>query len=137
MSDITDESKNAVLDQAAQTLAITSGTPGTPGTSGASEAPEHRPATAGDLAVFLQGYYRHVPAEDLVRYGPDPVAAVAAPHAILAGQRPQGRPLVRVREVTDDGPGRPGGPGTPGGYSGEPGDRGPGPAVLGPVRTVV
>src|SRR5579875_1189671 len=128
MSDITDESMRAVLDQAAQTLAST---PGTSAASGAAQAPRPLQAAAGDLAAFLRGYYRHAPAEDLARYGPDPAAAVAAQHAALAAHRPQGRPLVQVREVTDDGPG------PSSGFSGQSGDHGPGPAALGPVRTVI
>ncbi|HLH59880.1 MAG TPA: NAD-glutamate dehydrogenase, partial [Streptosporangiaceae bacterium] len=59
---------------------------------------------------------------DLASFGPGPMAAVAANHAALAGQRPQGRPLVRVLDA-----------------SGGAGSAGPAVAMaaFGPVRAVV
>ena len=51
----------------------------------------------GDLLCYLRAYYRHVPVEDLAVAGPGPVAAAALEQARLAGRRPQGRALVRVR----------------------------------------
>jgi glutamate dehydrogenase len=51
----------------------------------------------GDPLSYLQAYYRHVAAEDLAAIGPDRAAAVAAEHARLGANRPQGRPLVCVR----------------------------------------
>jgi glutamate dehydrogenase len=50
----------------------------------------------GDLHGYLDAYYRLAPAEDLAPAGPLRVAQVAAEHARLAEQRPQGRALVRV-----------------------------------------
>ncbi|HLX51283.1 MAG TPA: NAD-glutamate dehydrogenase [Streptosporangiaceae bacterium] len=51
----------------------------------------------GDPLSYLHIYYRHVAAEDLAAIGPDQAAAVAAEHARLGANRPQGRPLVCVR----------------------------------------
>jgi glutamate dehydrogenase len=51
---------------------------------------------ADDLRSFLGAYYQHVPAEDLVAAGPSRLAEVAAEHARLAVNRPQGRALVQV-----------------------------------------
>ena len=56
-------------------------------------------ATVGDLPGFLRAYYRHVAAEDLAAFGAERVAAVAARHAALAAERPQGRALIRVTDV--------------------------------------
>ena len=50
----------------------------------------------GDLRHFLGVYYRYMPVEELVAAGPARLAAVAAEHARLAANRPQGRALVRV-----------------------------------------
>jgi glutamate dehydrogenase len=50
----------------------------------------------GDLHGYLDAYYRHAPGEDVAPAGPLRVAQVAAEHARLAAQRPQGRALVRV-----------------------------------------
>ncbi len=58
-------------------------------------------------------------AEDLASFGAEPVAAVAAHHAALAAQRPQGRPLVYVQDADS---------------SGTPAVAG---AAFGPVRTIV
>ncbi len=106
MSDTADETNHDVLDEAAQYLAKAA-----PGAGGG----------VGDLSRYLRSYYRHVPAEDLTAYGPDRIAAVAAQHAALAVERPQGRALVRVRGA-DTGP------------ADSPGS---GAAGLGPVRAVV
>jgi glutamate dehydrogenase len=53
-------------------------------------------AGVGDPRNYLDAYYRHVAAEDLLSAGPARVAAVAADHALLAARRPQGRALVRA-----------------------------------------
>ena len=107
MSDTADEANHDVLDEAAQYLAKA---PGAGGGGG-----------VGDLSRFLRSYYRYVPAEDLTAYGPARIAAVAAQHAALAAERPQGRALVRVRSA-DTGPAD-----SPGGAA----------VGLGPVRAVV
>jgi glutamate dehydrogenase len=49
----------------------------------------------GGGPAYLRAYYRHVPADELA--DPRRLAAVAAGHAQLAAQRPQGRALVGVR----------------------------------------
>jgi glutamate dehydrogenase len=59
------------------------------------------PAAVGDLDAFLSAYYRHVAPEDLAGIDPARVSAAAIAHAELAGERPQGRPLVRVRSAGD------------------------------------
>jgi glutamate dehydrogenase len=53
-------------------------------------------AGVGDPRNYLDAYYRHVAAEDLLSAGSARVAAVAADHALLAARRPQGRALVQV-----------------------------------------
>ena len=55
----------------------------------------------GDPESYLHGYYRHVDSSDLIAAGPRRVSAVAAAHAELAAQRPQGRAAVRVRHGDD------------------------------------
>ncbi|HEY7324370.1 MAG TPA: NAD-glutamate dehydrogenase [Streptosporangiaceae bacterium] len=52
---------------------------------------------AGDLAVCLRAYYRHVAEDDLTEAGPERLAAVTTRHIRLAAHRPQGRALVEVR----------------------------------------
>src|SRR5215831_8214141 len=52
---------------------------------------------AGDLAVCLRAYYRHVAEDDLQEAGAERLAAVTARHIRLAEHRPQGRALVGVR----------------------------------------
>jgi glutamate dehydrogenase len=106
MSETVDEARDQALDQAAQSAAADAG---------------GSVAAVGDPAAFLRAYYRHVATEDLTTFGPDRLAAVAARHAGLARQRPQGRPLVRVAGAD---------PRTTG-------DRAPAIAAFGPVRTVV
>ena len=99
MSDNADEEKYAVLDQAAQLMAGAGGPPGERGAAAppaASAAPGPLREAVGDLTGFLHAYYRHVAAEDVAAYGAEQLAAVAAQHAALAAERPQGRPLVRV-----------------------------------------
>src|SRR6266571_2792180 len=54
-------------------------------------------ARVGDRDNYLHRYYRHVDSSDLIAAGPLRVAAVAAEHADLAAERPQGRAVVRVR----------------------------------------
>jgi glutamate dehydrogenase len=48
----------------------------------------------GDLACYLDAYYRHVAVDDLT--APGQIAAVALGHAAFATQRPQGTALIRV-----------------------------------------
>ena len=107
MSENADESKDALLDRAAR--ALTEGALGSDPLGG----------TVGDVGAFVRAYYRHVAAEDLASFGAEPVAAVAAQHAALAAGRPQGRPLVRVRDA--------GGTGGPAAAAG----------AFGPVRVIV
>ena len=103
MSDTVDEARDSALDEAARTTAAESG--------GAR-------AAVGDLPGFLRAYYRYVATEDLVTFGSEQIAAVAAAHAALAAERPQGRPLVRVTEAAA-------------------GPDGAAITALGPVRTVI
>ncbi len=56
---------------------------------------------SGDLASYLQAYYRHVAPDDLASAGPARLAAVAVRHAEFAARRPQGRALVEVRPGGD------------------------------------
>jgi len=85
-------------------------------------SPQDTGATVGDLTGFLRAYYRYAAAEDLVAFGAERVAAVAARHAALAAERPQGRPLVRVTDADA-------GSGASGATAAVP--------ALGPVRVVV
>ncbi len=107
MSDNADEEKYAVLDQAAQLMAGAGGPPGERGAAAppaASAAPGPLREAVGDLTGFLHAYYRHVAAEDVAAYDAEQLAAVAAQHAALAAERPQGRPLVRVAGAGPAGP---------------------------------
>ena len=81
MPDNADTSQDAVLDQAAQSMAAA------PGDAGAA---------VGDVPGYLRSYYRHVAAEDLAALGVERIAAIASRHAALAAARPQGRALVRI-----------------------------------------
>jgi len=54
-------------------------------------------ARVGDRENYLHCYYRHVDSSDLIAAGAVRVASVAAEHARLAAERPQGRAVVRVR----------------------------------------
>jgi glutamate dehydrogenase len=54
-------------------------------------------ARIGDRENYLHCYYRHVDSSDLIAAGARRVAEVAAEHADLAAERPQGRAVVRVR----------------------------------------
>ncbi len=54
-------------------------------------------ARVGDHENYLHGYYRHVDSSDLIAAGQKRVGSVAAEHADLAAERPQGRAVVRVR----------------------------------------
>jgi glutamate dehydrogenase len=114
MSDTVDETRDAALDRAAHSATADLG-----GTA----------AAVGDLTDFLRAYYRHIATEDLASFGPDQLAAVAAQQAALAGQRPQGRALVRV---ADAGPAVTGTP-APDGAGGQ----APAIAAFGPIQTVV
>ena len=58
-------------------------------------------AKVGDGESYLHSYYRHVDSSDLIAAGPRRVGAVAYAHAELAGLRPQGRAVVRVRPGAD------------------------------------
>ncbi len=60
-----------------------------------------QPTGSGDLAGYLQAYYRHVAPDDLASAGPARLAAVAVRHAEFAARRPQGRALVEVRPAGD------------------------------------
>src|ERR1700753_2227321 len=84
MSDTVDEARDSALDEAARTTGADSG---------------GGRAAVGDRPGFLRAYYRYVATEDLVTFGSERLAAVAAAHAALAAQRPQGRPLVQVTEA--------------------------------------
>jgi glutamate dehydrogenase len=59
------------------------------------------PTKVGDDESYLHSYYRHVDSSDLIAAGPRRVGAVALAHAELAGLRPQGRAVVRVRPGAD------------------------------------
>src|SRR6266702_6580276 len=80
MLDSTDEESQGLLAEAARQA------------EGMGEAADG----VGDLGSYLEAYYRHVAAEDLVSAGPSRLAAVAVEHARLAAVRPQGRALVQV-----------------------------------------
>ena len=54
-------------------------------------------AKVGDGENYMHRYYRHVDSSDLMAAGPRRAGSVAAEHADLAAQRPQGRAVVRVR----------------------------------------
>jgi glutamate dehydrogenase len=58
-------------------------------------------ASVGDPLNYVRSYYRHVDASDLVAAGAGRAGQVAAEHARLAANRPQGRALVRVRTGGD------------------------------------
>src|SRR2546423_2961623 len=81
MSDSTGEVANTLLAGAAR----------------AAEAGGGGAIGVGDLERYLDAYYRHMAAEDLLAAGPQRVGAVAVEHARVAARRPQGRALVRVR----------------------------------------
>jgi glutamate dehydrogenase len=53
--------------------------------------------SVGDSVNYLHAYYKHVDAGDLAAAGAERVGRVAAEHARLAAQRPQGRAVVQVR----------------------------------------
>ncbi len=81
MSDSTAEVPDTFLDEA----------------TAAAEATGAGAIRAGDLNRYLEAYYRHVPARDLLSAGPIRAGAVAAEHARVAARRPQGRAIVQVR----------------------------------------
>ncbi|HLH82414.1 MAG TPA: NAD-glutamate dehydrogenase [Trebonia sp.] len=87
--DTSDETRQALLAEAAALWAAGDGDVAPPGDSGRA---------IGDLAGFLGAYYRLVAADDLASAGPRRAAAVAAWHAALGANRPQGRAAVHVRE---------------------------------------
>ncbi len=120
MSDNADEPQDAVLDQAAQSMAAASQMAAGPGEAGGSG---RAGATVGDLTDFLRAYYRHAAVEDLTAFGAERIAAVAARHAALAAKRPQGRALVHVADADEGTPGAAGAPAAV--------------MALGPVRMVV
>jgi len=74
---------SGLLDEAAAKLA-------------AAQPAERGDGGVGDIRHFLGAYYRHMPVEELVAAGPARMAGVAAEHARLAANRPQGRALVQV-----------------------------------------
>jgi glutamate dehydrogenase len=57
----------------------------------------------GDVAGYLEAYFRRVDTEDLP--SPGNLAAIARAHAVLGLRRPQGRALVQVSEPADGGAG--------------------------------
>ncbi len=59
-------------------------------------------ANIGDQLNYVRSYYRHVDASDVIDAGAKRTAVVAAKHADLAANRPQGRALVRVRSGAED-----------------------------------
>ncbi len=77
MSESADEAKHTLLEEAADAMGAEAG--------------------VGDVHGYLQAYYRHVAAEDVIAAGASRVAAVAAQQAAFAARRPQGTALVRVR----------------------------------------
>src|SRR5215475_7601318 len=81
MSESTGELTNTLLAEAAR----------------AAEAAGGDAVGVGDLERYLDAYYRHAAAEDLLSAGPQRVGEVAVEHARVAAERPQGRALVRVR----------------------------------------
>src|SRR5579875_2523265 len=108
MSESSDGERDALLDRAAAVTIVT-------GTGGAEPAGSAGPGdAAGDIAAYLRAYYRHVATDDLASFGPERIAAVAACHAELAARRPQGRALVRVRDIGGDPDGRASGAGASG-----------------------
>jgi glutamate dehydrogenase len=80
MADVADEELASLLDKA----------------TGLAEASGAIIAGVGDLRNFIGAYYRHMPLEELTAAGPARMAGVAAEHARLAANRPQGRALVQV-----------------------------------------
>jgi glutamate dehydrogenase len=80
MADIVGDEKEALLAEAAAVGAAAGAVAG-----------------VGDLRNYLSAYYRHVAVEDLAAAGPQRLASTAIEQARLAGYRPQGRALVRVR----------------------------------------
>jgi glutamate dehydrogenase len=80
MVDVADEELASLLDKAA----------------GLAEAGGTVISGAGDLRNYLGAYYRQMPLEELVAAGPARMAGVAAEHARMAANRPQGRALVQV-----------------------------------------
>ena len=84
-----DDTREALLAEAAALWAAQDGAVGPPGDPGRA---------MGDLPGFLGAYYRLVATDDLATAGPRRVAAVAAWNAALGESRPQGRAVVQVRE---------------------------------------
>ena len=80
MVDVADAESASLLDQAA----------------GLAQANGATIAGVGDVRNFLGAYYQHMPTEELVAAGPARMAEVAAEHARLAANRPQGRAIVQV-----------------------------------------
>ena len=85
-----DDTREALLAEAAALWAPRDGEVGPPGDPGRA---------IGDLPGFLSAYYRLVATDDLVTAGPRRVAAVAAWNAALVESRPQGRAVVQVRDA--------------------------------------
>ena len=84
-----DDTREALLAEAAALWAAQDGEVWPPGNSGRA---------MGDLPGFLGAYYRLVATDELVTAGPRRVAAVAAWNAALVESRPQGRAVVQVRD---------------------------------------
>ena len=51
---------------------------------------------APDISDLVRVYYRHVPPEDIVDDSPEGLVASVRSHLELAGQRPPGRPVVKI-----------------------------------------
>ena len=84
-----DDTREALLAEAAALWADQDGAVGPPGDPGRA---------MGDLPGFLGAYYRLVATDDLATAGRQRMAAVAAWNAALGESRPQGRAVVEVRE---------------------------------------
>ena len=67
-----------------------------------AHAQELPPMPGVDLEALIRGYYRHVPAEDLLDRTQRDLGATVLHHLDLAGNRPQGTANVRLFTPTQD-----------------------------------
>ena len=67
-----------------------------------AHAQELPPMPGVDLEALIRGYYRHVPAEDLLDRSERDLGATVLHHLDLAGNRPQGTANVRLFTPTQD-----------------------------------
>jgi len=58
--------------------------------------------TDPDLAELTELYFRHTPLEDVAAAGPEQLVAAVRSHYQLAEQRSQGRPVLRVRDGSEE-----------------------------------